>query len=66
VSSGALVLHHFRHGAVPLARAYGNEFSGRASHARSITFQRDAAGRVSGFSVDLGERSRDNRFVKRP
>jgi hypothetical protein len=64
LTNGALVLRHFRHGAVPLTRLFGNEFGGRASHLRSVVFQRNAAGQVSGFSVDLGERSRDNRFVK--
>jgi CubicO group peptidase (beta-lactamase class C family) len=66
ITDGALVLRHFRHGAVTLTQVYGTEFSGRAPYARSITFQRNAAGRVSGFSVDIDERSRDIRFVKRP
>jgi CubicO group peptidase (beta-lactamase class C family) len=65
VRDSTLTLRHFRHGTVTLTRLWNDEYNGNASFLRSLTFLRDGAGRVTGFSITVDERSRDIRFVRR-
>ena len=60
----ALVLLHQRYGMIPLSRFWREEF-GCALWFGNVEFQRDDAGRVIGFSITAGDRSRNNRFLKR-
>jgi CubicO group peptidase (beta-lactamase class C family) len=64
VTGGALTVSHFRHGSAPLTWTW-QEFTSPWWFMRSLTFERDASGRVTGMLVDSGERSRANRFVRR-
>jgi len=64
VKDGALVMHHFRLGDMPLTWQWGNEFGGTWWFMHSVEFQRDTSGRVTGFAVNVDERSRNIRFVK--
>lgn len=66
VSDSTVTLRHFRHGDVPLVRAFGDDWSGAPFFLRSVMFQRDARGRVTGFLVNAGERARDIAFRRRP
>lgn len=64
LTRGALVLQHYRHGTIPLTRLHGDDFGTTAWFMRSVEFRRDAAGKVTGFSVFIDERSRDVRFAR--
>jgi hypothetical protein len=64
VKDGKLVMRHRRHGLIPLAWLNGEDFRGEAWFMRSVEFQRDAGGRVTGLSVTIDERSRDIRFTR--
>ena len=55
VSDSTVTLRHFRHGDVPLVRAFGDDWSGAPFFLRSIMFVRDARGRVTGFLVNAVE-----------
>jgi hypothetical protein len=65
VQDGALVMQHPRHGTIALTPLWRDDFGGALWFTRSVEFQRDASGRVSGFSVFVDERSRNIRFAKR-
>ena len=65
VKDSTVTLRHFRHGDMPLARAWGDDWSGAPFFLRSVAFQRDAGGRVDRFVVNAGERARDIVFVRR-
>lgn len=65
VRGNTLILESRQHGEVVLTHRWKGDFSGSAGPFRSVEFQRDAAGRVNGFVVNIDERSRDIRFVKR-
>jgi CubicO group peptidase (beta-lactamase class C family) len=64
--SGALVLRHRRHGTVPLTAGWEGDFTTPLWFLKSVEFQRDAAGTVTGFVVNVDERSRNIRFVRSP
>lgn len=64
VENGALVMHHFRLGTLPLTWLWGNEFGGDWWFMHSVEFQRDASGGVTGFIVNVDERSRNIHFAK--
>jgi CubicO group peptidase (beta-lactamase class C family) len=66
VADSGLVMRHRRHGTIRLTPLWRDDFGGSAWFTRSVEFQRDAAGRVTGFSVLIDERSRDVRFTRRP
>ena len=65
LQKGSLVIRHRRHGTFPLTWLWGDDFTGTPFFLRSVEFRRDASGGVTGLSVTMGERSRDNRFVRR-
>ena len=65
VSDSGLVLKHFRHGTIRLTQLWRDDFSGSMWFTRSVEFQRDARGQVTGFNVFIDERSRNIRFVRR-
>ena len=65
VGDSGLVMKHPRHGTIALTRLWKDDFGGSMWFTRSVEFQRDASGRVVGFSVFIDERSRDVRFTKR-
>jgi len=65
LENGALVMHHFRLGDMPLTWLWGAEFGGEWWFMHSVEFQRDSTGRVTGFLVNVDERSRNIRFIKR-
>jgi len=60
-----LVMRHRRHGTIRLTRLWGDDFGGSMWFTRSVEFQRDARGQVTGFAVLIDERSRNVRFAKR-
>jgi CubicO group peptidase (beta-lactamase class C family) len=60
----ALVMLHPRYGTIPLTQFWRDEF-GCPLWFGNVQFQRDDAGMVIGFSITAGNRSRNNRFVKR-
>ncbi|MGQ0764408.1 MAG: hypothetical protein ACT4OZ_01915, partial [Gemmatimonadota bacterium] len=62
---GQLVMDHPRHGSIPLTQLWKDDFSGPAWYLRSVEFQRDAAGSVTGFAVFVDDRSRNIRFTRR-
>lgn len=62
VRDGGLVMRHRRHGAIPLTHLWRDDFTGPLFFTRSIEFERDASGRVTGFLVNVDERSRNIRF----
>ncbi len=64
VENGIPVLRHHRHGTIRLVHAWGDDYAGSLVSLRSVEFQRDAAGRVTGLLMNAGERNRDIRFVK--
>jgi len=66
LEEGTLVAHHYRHGAIHLSPAWGDDFTTDAWFMRSMEFQRGPDGRVSGFLVNGGERVRNLRFERRP
>lgn len=63
--AGALELQHRRHGTIPLARHWRDDFGSSVGFMNSVEFQRDGAGRVTGFVVNGNPRSRDIRFLRR-
>jgi CubicO group peptidase (beta-lactamase class C family) len=65
LEEGALVAHHFRHGAIHLSPAWGEDFSTDAWFIRSIDFQRGPDGAVVGFLVDGGARVRNLWFERK-
>ncbi|MGH7470702.1 MAG: hypothetical protein ACRENP_22365 [Longimicrobiales bacterium] len=65
LADSGLVLKHRRHTPIKLTHLWKDDFSGSAWFTRSVEFQRNGSGRVTGFSVFVDERSRDLRFVKR-
>ncbi len=60
----ALLMRNFRRGAMRLTRALADDFRGTGGLA-SVAFERDATGRVVAMIVNMGERNRDIRFVRR-
>jgi CubicO group peptidase (beta-lactamase class C family) len=64
VEGGVASISHFRHGAAPLTWTW-QEFTTPWWFMKSVVFERDTAGRVTGMIVDINERSRANRFVRR-
>ena len=66
VTDSGLVMKHRRHGTIRLTPIWKDDFSGSMWFTRSVEFQRDPAGRVTGFSVFVDERSRDIRFTRKP
>jgi hypothetical protein len=65
VKDTTVTLRHFRHGDIPLVRAWGDDWSGSQFFLRSVAFERDARGRITGFRINAGDRARDIRFVRR-
>ena len=65
VSGDSVTLWHFRHGSIPLTRAWGDDFRGGQWFLQSVEFQRNAAGKVTGFVVNAGDRVRNVIFLKR-
>jgi CubicO group peptidase (beta-lactamase class C family) len=65
LGDSGLVMRHRRHGTIRLTHQWKDDFSGSMWFTRSVEFQRDPRGRVTGFSVFIDERSRDIRFTKR-
>lgn len=65
VRGKSLVLESRQHGDITLTHRWKSDFSGSAGPFRSVEFQRDGTGRINGFLVNIDERSRDIRFVKR-
>jgi CubicO group peptidase (beta-lactamase class C family) len=65
LENAGLVMHHFRLGDMPLAWLWGNEFGGDWFFMHSVEFQHDPSGRITGFVVNVDERSRNIRFTKR-
>jgi hypothetical protein len=63
MENGSLVAHHFRHGRIPLAAVYLDEFTSPSWFFSPVTFVRDGDGRVSEFLVGRG-RARNLRFRK--
>lgn len=64
VRDSSLLIRNFRRGELPLARAYGDDFRGTGGLA-SVAFERDASHRVIAMIVNMGERNRNIRFVRR-
>jgi CubicO group peptidase (beta-lactamase class C family) len=64
VENGVASISHFRHGTAPLTWTW-QEFTTPWWFAKSVVFERDASGRVTGMVVDINERSRANRFTRR-
>jgi len=62
--AGSLVLRHRRHGTVPLTAGWDGDFTTPLWFLKSVDFQRDASGSVTGFIVNVDTRSRNIRFVK--
>ena len=65
VRNGALEMWHPRQGTLPLTWFWRDDFGSPGSVLSSVEFQRDAAGRVTGFVVNVDTRTRDIRFVRR-
>ncbi len=59
----SFVMRNVRRDTGRLIHAYGKEFRGTAQ--LTVAFERDAAGRVTGFSVELGDRNRNAKFGRR-
>jgi CubicO group peptidase (beta-lactamase class C family) len=66
VVNGGLQMRHVRHGTMPLTWLWRDEFGTTTWFLKSVAFERNASGRVTGFVVNGSERARDMRFVKRP
>ena len=62
LADGALIARHRRHGASALTRRWGEDFAGAQFFLRSVRFERDRGGKVTGFVVNIDERSREIRF----
>jgi CubicO group peptidase (beta-lactamase class C family) len=65
VRGNALVVRSLQHGDIVLRHAWRDDFSGTQGGMRSVEFQRDGTGRVTGFVVNIDERSRNIRFSRR-
>jgi hypothetical protein len=65
VRGKALVVRSRQHGDIVLKHAWRDDFSGTQGGMRSVEFQRDGNGRVTGFVVNIDERSRNIRFIRR-
>jgi CubicO group peptidase (beta-lactamase class C family) len=65
LADSGLVMRHRRLGVIRLTHAWKDDFNGSVWFTRSVEFQRDARGRVTGFSVFIDERSRNIQFTKR-
>lgn len=65
VRGNTLVVRSRQHGDIVLKHAWRDDFSGTQGGMRSVEFQRDGNGRVSGFVVNIDERSRNIRFTRR-
>lgn len=65
LEDGTPTMWHRRHGPIRLTHVWGDAFSGSRWFMGSVEFERDDAGRVVGFRVDAGDRTRNVRFVKR-
>lgn len=63
--NGSLEMQHRRHGTIPLARLWRDDFGSPVSFMTSVEFQRDREGRVIGFVVNGHPRSRNIRFLMR-
>jgi hypothetical protein len=63
-ADSGIALWHFRHGRMPLTRVERNDFTTGLWFLASLDFRRDLEGRVTGFMVNAGERSRDIWFRK--
>ena len=63
-TDSGLVMRHPRHGTIKLTHLWRDDFGGSTWFTRSVEFRRDAAGRATGFSVFIDERSRDIRFTR--
>ncbi|HEX2187338.1 MAG TPA: serine hydrolase [Longimicrobiaceae bacterium] len=60
-----LALVHPRHGRIPLTPLWRDDFGSAVWFLRSVEFQRDGQGRVTGFLVNGDPRNRDIRFDRR-
>ena len=65
LTDGGLVMNNRRVGNVRLTPLWRDDFGGSMWFTRSVEFLRDPAGRVTGFTVYVDERSRDVQFVRR-
>jgi CubicO group peptidase (beta-lactamase class C family) len=65
VKGDSVTLWHFRHGDIPLTRAWGDDYRGAQWFLQSVEFQRDTRGNVTGLVVNAGERARNIVFLKR-
>jgi CubicO group peptidase (beta-lactamase class C family) len=63
VDEGALTMRHHRYGPIRLSHSRGDRFAGQLPVSEAA-FERDAAGRVTGFRVDAGGRARDVLFER--
>ncbi|MEO7456748.1 MAG: DUF3471 domain-containing protein, partial [Gemmatimonadaceae bacterium] len=64
VRDTALVMRQFRRGTARLIHAFGDEFT--STMGAAIAFERDASGRVTGFTANAGDRNRNVKFIRRP
>ncbi|HJP58512.1 MAG TPA: serine hydrolase [Gemmatimonadaceae bacterium] len=64
-TDSSLILWHPHHGQVPLTRVARSDFAGSLWFLNSIDFQRDSGGKVTGFMVNAGDRSRNIWFARR-
>ena len=60
----ALLMRNFRRGAIRLTRALGDDFR-ETGGLTSVAFERDASQRVIAMIVNIGDRNRNVRFVRR-
>lgn len=65
VKGDSVTVWHFRHGDIPLTRAWGDDYRGAQWFLQSVEFQRDAGGKVTGLVINAGDRVRNVVFVKR-
>jgi CubicO group peptidase (beta-lactamase class C family) len=63
VEEGRLTARHQRYGPIFLSHTRGDRFTGTLP-IYAVDFERDAAGRVTGFRVNAGERARDLLFER--
>jgi CubicO group peptidase (beta-lactamase class C family) len=66
VRNGSLVLQHRRHGTIPLTPAWQGDFTTPLWFLRAVTFTQSPNGAISGFHVNVDERSRNILFTRRP
>jgi CubicO group peptidase (beta-lactamase class C family) len=65
VVGDSLVLRSRQHGTVRLTHRWRDDFSSPVYFFRSVNFQRDATGRVTGMLVNVDERTRNILFTRR-